>query len=89
MKANLLKPEERAFYDIEFDFNALLRPDQAERIKSYKEAITGGVMTPNEARLCEGWKPQDGGDKLFLQAQMTPIDQLPIAGGSNANTNEA
>lgn len=82
MKANLLTAKERQEYDIEFDFNALLRPDQAERIKSYKEAVTGGIMTPNEARLCEGWKPQDGGDKLFMQQQMLPIDS-DLRGASN------
>jgi len=85
MKANLLSAEDRLKYDIEFDFNALLRPDQAERVKSYKEAVTGGIMTPNEARLCEGWKPQDGGDKLFMQQQMLPIDS-DLRGGSNGTT---
>lgn len=85
MRANLLDMKERTIYEFEFDFNALLRPDLAERIKMGKEAVTGGLMAPNEFRATEGWKPQDGGDKLFMQQQMTPIDMLPIQGGNNAN----
>lgn len=76
MKANLLNPQERDTMDIEFDFNALLRPDLAERIKAAKEGVTGGVMTPNEYRISEGWQPLPGGDHLFLQQQMTPVVQL-------------
>lgn len=76
MKAHLLRPEERDTMDIEFDFNALLRPDLAERIKAAKEGVTGGVITPNEFRISEGWQPLPGGDRLYLQQQMTPVDQL-------------
>ena len=83
MKARLLTPQERLEYDIEFDFNALLRPDKSERVKSYKEAIMSGQMTPNEARAIEGDKPLSGGDNAFMQQQMTPIDQLPVKNGNN------
>lgn len=76
MKAWLLTPAERLEYDIEFDFNALLRPDQAERIKTYKEGIQGGVITPNEARQMEGWEAKEGGDSLIVQQQMIPLDQI-------------
>ena len=85
MRANLLTADERQNYEIEFDFNALLRPDQTERLKAYKEAVTGGLMSPNEARLCEGWKPKDGGDDLFMQQQMLPISSN-LRGGSNGKT---
>ena len=76
MLSRLLTPQERMMYDIEFDFNALLRPDKGERVKSYKEGIMSGQMTPNEARMCEGDSPMDGGDRLYMQRQMTPIDML-------------
>lgn len=81
MKAWLIPPAQRPFVDIEFDFNSLLMPDQSERIKAYKDGIQGGIMSPNEARAMEGWQPKEGGDKLFLQQQMTPIDLLPVSGG--------
>lgn len=76
MKANLLTPGERDTMDIEFDFDDLLQADMSERIKSGKEATTGGLFTPNEWRAGEGLPPVSGGDMLFMQQQMTPVDQL-------------
>jgi HK97 family phage portal protein len=76
MKANLLTPAERDTIDISFDFDDLLQADYADRVKSGKDGITGGLITPNEWRAGEGLSPVPGGDKLFLQQQMTPIDQL-------------
>jgi hypothetical protein len=35
------------------------------------------MIAPNEWRKREGLAPIQGGDKLFLQQQMTPVDQLP------------
>lgn len=76
MEANLLTPAEREKMAIEFDFKSLLMADQSDRIKSGKEAVTGGIFTPNEVRAQEGLAPLQGGDKLFLQQQMTPVEQL-------------
>ena len=76
MSARLLTPAERDTMEIKFDFGDLLRADQGERIKSGKEGVTGGLIAPNEWRSGEGLPPIAGGDKLFLQQQMTPVDQL-------------
>lgn len=76
MKARLFTPEERQKFKIKFDFNSFLQPEFAERIKSYKEAVTGAIMTPNQARAAEGWAPQEGGDSLYMQQQMIPIEKL-------------
>lgn len=84
MKARLLTPEEKLYIDIEFDLNALLQPALAERIKTRKEAITGGIMTPNEARAEEGWKPMKGGDSLYMQQQNTPLETLATMQRSGA-----
>lgn len=73
---NLLPIKDRQRIEVEFDFNALLRADMDKRFKTFKEAITGGFMSPNEARAEEGWSRKDGGDDLFMQQQMTPISQL-------------
>ncbi len=81
MKAWLLTPEQRLTTDIEFDFNALLRPDLADRIKAGKEAVQGGLMTPNEYRLTEGWQPVTGGDVAYMQQQMIPLGTAPIMTG--------
>lgn len=76
MKVHLLSPEERQTIDIEFDLNDLLQPSLAERIKTYREAVQGGLMTPNQARAEEGWLPIDGAGTLFMQQQMWPIEKL-------------
>lgn len=73
---NLFTVDERQVYDVEFDFNSLIQPDLSERMKTYKEAVTGGIMTPNQVRLLEGWTPADGGEELYMQQQMTPISVL-------------
>lgn len=75
-KARLLKPAERSLIDIDFDVDALLSPSLAERIKMGKEAVTGALMAPNEWRLEEGMAPITGGDQLFMQQQMVPINLL-------------
>lgn len=76
MKANLLTPAQRDTVDIQFDFEDLLQASFLDRIKAGKEGVTGGLLMPNEWREGEGLKPAPGGDKLFLQQQMTPADQL-------------
>jgi HK97 family phage portal protein len=72
----LLKPAERDNITAEFDFNALLRADMEKRFRTYKEAIMGGFMSPNEARKEEGYEPKEGGDELFMQQQNVPITML-------------
>jgi HK97 family phage portal protein len=86
MKCWLLTPEERLTMDIEFDFNSLLQPELKDRITSGKEAVQGGLYTPNEWRMTEGMQPKDGGDKLLVQQQMIPIDK---AGTMQAQQNNA
>lgn len=76
MKARLLTPQQRDTMEIRFDFDDLLEASLADRIKSGKEGVTGGLLKPNEWRSGEGLPPVPGGDKLFLQQQMTPVDQL-------------
>lgn len=76
MKSRLLTPEERTKFKIKFDFNSFLQPEFSERIKSSKEGVTGGIMTPNQARRIEGWEPLEGGDSLYMQQQMVPIEKL-------------
>jgi hypothetical protein len=72
---NLLTPEERALYEVEIDFDALLRADPAARFAGYQSAINAGVLTPNEAREREGLAPAEGGERLLVNGTMVPIDQ--------------
>ena len=77
IKKNLLSTEERLLYDVEYDFNALLRGDEKTRIENATASVSGGLKTINEARkLFDGSPSVPGGDKVYLQQQMTPIDEL-------------
>jgi HK97 family phage portal protein len=90
IRNRLMTPLERQTIDVEFDFNALLRPDLAERIKMGKDAVQGGLYTPNEWRAGEGEPPKPGGDDLLVQRQMVALPHLgdvkgPQGGPPNGN----
>ena len=77
IQKNLLTPAERGSMEVEFDFTALLRGDEAARIKNSTASISGGLKTVNEARKeFDGSESVEGGDKIFMQQQMTPIEEL-------------
>lgn len=83
----LIDPAEREFYQAEFNFDALLRPELITRMQAYREAIHSGQMTPNEARHAEGRPAIDGGDRLMIQSATVPIEQAgikPAGGNTNA-----
>lgn len=82
MMVNLLSDADRKKMEIEFDFNALLRSDLKTMFESYKSAVNGSLMSPNEARRELNLQPLEGGDKLFMQGAMMPVDKL---GEQNAN----
>ena len=64
---------------IEFDVEGgIMRPEYIERIKGLKEAVQGGMFSPNEARASEGKPAKEGGDDLFMQRQMVPINLLGL-----------
>lgn len=81
-RTSLISPTERSRYELEFDFDSLLRVDQKSRMEANQSAINSGQLTPNEARAMEGRGPIAGGDSLYLQGAMVPILQ---AGRSPAN----
>lgn len=53
----------------EFDLNVLLRMDTGTRYKSHSDAISGGWLSPNEARKKENLPPVTGGDSPLIQQQ--------------------
>lgn len=76
MNINLLKPAERSKISIEFDLSEFLEPTYAERVKSGKEAVTGGLISPNEWRKSEQMPTKEGADSLIVQQQMIPIETI-------------
>lgn len=87
MNTGLFSREESAVYEVEFDFEGLLRSDFKTRLDAYRTAIAGTVMTPNEARVMEGLPKVAGGDTLLSQVNMTPIDKLGDANATQTTTN--
>lgn len=62
-----------AEYEVEFDFEGLLRADLAARLAAYQVAINSAQMTPNEARAKEWLPAMEGGDVLLMQGAMVPV----------------
>ena len=63
-------------YEVEFNFEGLLRADQKSRFEGYRVGIQGGILTPNEARISEGLPIMEGGSELFMQSATLPISKL-------------
>lgn len=75
MKRHLLPQEDWDKYDIEFDFDSLLRADRDTRMSANSTAINSGQLTPNEARNSEGLPDKDGGDEIYLNGSLNPSGQ--------------
>jgi HK97 family phage portal protein len=65
-----------------FNFDAMLKADQATRFNTYQTATTSGVLSINECRERENLPPVDGGDEHRSQMQNVPItDPTPAEQG--------
>ncbi len=59
---------------VELDTATLLRQNFEARIKGLRDAVSGGLMSPNEARRDLGLGPVDGGEVPRLQLPNVPLD---------------
>lgn len=75
IETNLFSADD-AKYEVEFNFDDLLRADMASRFAVYKDGVLSSVMTPNEARALEDMPKVPGGDELLAPVNMLPITQL-------------
>jgi HK97 family phage portal protein len=73
ISTHLFNDADRREYEVEFDFEGLLRADQKTRFEGYRTAIASGLMTPNEARGLEWLPAVEGGDQLLIQGAMVPV----------------
>ncbi len=62
-----------------FNLDAIARADLLTRMQAHGEAVSKGILTPNETRALEDRAPLAGGDQLYMQQQMVPINQLGLA----------
>lgn len=66
IRRSLLTPEERGSYYAEFMADDLARADLAARFGAYAQAVTNGLLSPNEIRAAENRSPYIGGDQFRL-----------------------
>lgn len=76
IECNLFSSSESLKYEVEFDFDSLLRSDMKSRFAVYKDGVLSGIITPNEARAQEYLPKVPGGDQLLAPVNMLPIEKL-------------
>jgi HK97 family phage portal protein len=69
---SLLTAEERKTHYIEFVVNDLARADISARFTAYSQAVSAGVLNPNEIREMENRAPYSGGEVF-----MRPVNTAP------------
>ena len=73
----LLLPEERSRYYVEFDLTAILRGDQKTRYDAYRIGRQWGWLSPNDIRRKEKLPPlteDQGGDQYLVPLNMVPAE---------------
>lgn len=72
---SLLDEDERETYYFEFDFSALLRPDEKSRMESYWKLFQMGAISPGMICAKENLDaPKEGADARFILANLMPLD---------------
>lgn len=59
-----------------FNFDSYLEGDSKAQIEYLSKSVSGGIMTPNEARKKKDLLPLPGGDVLIVNGTMTPLDKI-------------
>lgn len=61
---------------LKFNLDGIARMNLLSRYQSYEVGVRSGVLTPNRARAYEDEPPLPGGDLLYMQQQMVPLQDL-------------
>ncbi|MNB98319.1 Phage portal protein [compost metagenome] len=72
----LTSQDQIARYNLEFDYDVILRADFKTRMEGYAQGINNGVITPNEARKKEGYAPDPNGNQLFINSAYVPLKDV-------------
>lgn len=70
---------------VEFNVDGLLRGDFKTRMDGMAQAINTAQMTPNEARKKENRPPLEGGDRLYIQGAMVPLEGINEEGNQDSD----
>lgn len=65
-----------ASVQFKFNLDGVARVNLLSRYQAYGEGVAKGFLTPDEARGKEDYPPIPGGDRLYMQSQMAPIETL-------------
>lgn len=79
MMRDLLLPDERSEYYIEFNISGLLRGDQKSRYEAYAIGRNWGWLSVNDIRRLENMPPISGGDRY-----LTPLNMVDSANMKNS-----
>ena len=70
-------------YKLEFDISKLYTSDLTTESSYFKSMIECGAMTPNEIRQKKGLAPVEGGNELFISANVKPVKDQTNDGKTN------
>tara|TARA_Y100000361_G_scaffold53776_1_gene46978 strand:+ start:801 stop:1994 length:1194 start_codon:yes stop_codon:yes gene_type:complete len=76
MNQKLFRQSDMGNIFVEFNVNGLLRGDVKTRAEAYRTAIQNGYMSVNEVRRKENMNGIEGGDKHFMQLNMTTLEKI-------------
>jgi HK97 family phage portal protein len=80
LSSALLLPEDRDYFEIDLDYDELLKADMKTRYDANASALNAGWKTVNEVRKGEGLPPVPGGDVLRQPLNTAPIVDQPGEG---------
>ena len=63
-------------YMVKFNTSELLRADKSSQASYYAQLVQLGLLTPNEARIEMNLPPMKGGNVLYMQGAMMPVENL-------------
>lgn len=63
-------------YMVKFNTSELLRADKSSQAAYYSQLVQLGLLTPNEARIEMNLPPMKGGNTLYMQGAMMPVNEL-------------
>lgn len=75
LKRKLIKPSEKNLY-IDLEENFILKADKSSEANYLNTLVSGGIITPNEAREQLSLNPIEGGDKIMIP--YTDVNQNTI-----------
>jgi HK97 family phage portal protein len=76
LKRKLFIGSGRNRYAVKFGTEELLRADKSSQASYFAQLVQLGILTPNEARIQMDLQPMAGGNKLYMQGAMMPVERI-------------